>query len=231
MALIYDAELTPGKTEILRGWVPAQSWFPGSELTVIGAFRFDDPAGEVGLETHLVRSGGRDFQVPLTYRGAPFEGGALIATMEHSVLGHRWVYDGCTDPVYAAALAAAIATGGRQADLELADGGSQPAPVVQVRGSGLPGPTPQRADDGAPGLAAAGLAAPGLAAPGLVTPAFVTAETGDDATVISAPGLRLTVFRVLDADRVADGPHLAGTWPGQTAPATLATLTAPTPLG
>lgn len=135
MALIYDAELSPSKPEILRAWVPAQPWFPGSELEIVGAFRFDDPAGEVGIETHLVRAGGRDFQVPLTYRGAPLPGGTLIATMEHSVLGPRWVYDGCSDPVYVAAVSDVIRAGGSQADLEFADGSQAPAPAVQVRGS------------------------------------------------------------------------------------------------
>ena len=50
------------------------------------------------------------YQVPLTYRGAPLEGGqhALVGTMEHSVLGRRWVYDGPHDPVYAAQLLALV---------------------------------------------------------------------------------------------------------------------------
>ena len=39
-------------------------------------------------------------QVPLTYRGAPLDGGddSLIGATEHSVLGQRWVYDACGIP-------------------------------------------------------------------------------------------------------------------------------------
>ncbi len=62
----------------------------------------------MGVETLLVRVGeGPVLQVPLTYRGAPLPGGesALVGTMEHSVLGPRWVYDGTGDPVYVATLA------------------------------------------------------------------------------------------------------------------------------
>jgi hypothetical protein len=41
------------------------------------------------------------YLVPLTYRGAPLEGAghALVGTMEPGVLGTRWAYDGCHDPV------------------------------------------------------------------------------------------------------------------------------------
>ena len=84
-----------------------------------GAYRFDDPAGEVGIETMLVGAAdGPVHHVPLTYRAAPLDGadGWLVGTTEHSVLGRRWVYDGCVDPVYAAALAHAILTGSGQAE-------------------------------------------------------------------------------------------------------------------
>ena len=40
--------------------------------------------------------------MPVTYRDAPLPGADawLIGTMDHSVLGKRWVYDGVGDPVY-----------------------------------------------------------------------------------------------------------------------------------
>nr|WP_284288786.1 hypothetical protein [Angustibacter aerolatus] len=98
--------------------MPAQPWYPGGALTTIGAFRFDDPAEEVGVETFLLRAGDAVVQVPLTYRAAPLAGAddALVTTMEHSVLGRRWVYDGCADPVFAATLAHTVLTGGVQAE-------------------------------------------------------------------------------------------------------------------
>ena len=44
------------------------------------------------------------YQVPMTYRGMPLDGADafLIGTTDHSVLGRRWVYDACGDPVFAA---------------------------------------------------------------------------------------------------------------------------------
>src|ERR1700712_1086698 len=144
MALIYQAQLRPTKIELLSGWVPAQSWFgeaDASKLEAVGAYRFDDPAGEVGIETHLLMSPrGQVIQVPLTYRSAPLAGAdaALIGTMAHSVLGERWVYDGCADPVYATALATAILTGGVEAELEIVkDGGNVfMKSTTTVQGSG-----------------------------------------------------------------------------------------------
>ena len=111
MALLYDdAELVPSKIELLRSWVPGRAWAGGSAvsgLDAVGAYRFDDPEGEVGIETHPLRTAdGRVLQVPLTYRGRPLESApdVLVTTMQHSVLGQRWVYDACHDPAYARAL-------------------------------------------------------------------------------------------------------------------------------
>jgi hypothetical protein len=115
MALLYRTELKPSKLELIEAWLPGRPWFEGpagTGLERVAAYRFDDPAGEVGLETMLVRFGaGPVHQVPLTYRGAPLDGAGdrLIGTMEHGVLGRRWVYDALGDPVYLAALAGAFA--------------------------------------------------------------------------------------------------------------------------
>lgn len=58
MAILHRATLTPTKAELLASWSPTQSWGPpaGAELGIVGAFRFDDPDGKVGMETHLVLS-------------------------------------------------------------------------------------------------------------------------------------------------------------------------------
>jgi len=144
VALIYQAELTPSKPDVLTGWIPRQPWFEGdggARVTILGSFRFDDPAGEVGIESFLVRFGADSptLHVPLTYRAEPLELGAgpvePVATMQHSVLGTRWVYDGARDPVYVAALATAVLTGGTEAELRLPDGTELPARGA-VRGSG-----------------------------------------------------------------------------------------------
>lgn len=142
MAIVHKATLSPSKQELLESWLPTRSW--GSGRTVAGKlaeYRFDDPAGEVGVETILWRTDdGAVLQTPLTYRAAPLEGAEryLIGTSEHSVLGHRWVYDGCGDPVWAATLIAAILTGGTQAQVFLEQDGERVdvPPRMQVRGSG-----------------------------------------------------------------------------------------------
>lgn len=208
MAILHKAELVPTKLAALTGWVPGRAWAAGvdaSALTQVGSYRFDDPAGAVGIETLLLRTAdGRLLQVPLTYRAAPLDGaaGALVATMEHSVLGPRWAYDGCADPVAVRALVTAIRTGGQEAELEYDSGSgvrSRREPTMRVAGSGSPG---------------AGV------------PAFDTVRAVDSAaaTVVAAGGLELTVRRVLDGDVPAGPAALRGTWPGQDEPVVLATL-------
>lgn len=167
--------------ELVAGWMPGQPWFEGdagAEFVPVGAFRFDDPEGEVGIETILVRAGnGPVLQVPLTYRGAPLEGGeaALIETMEHSVLGRRWVYDATGDPAYLAAVAEATLSGGIQAEQYIeVDGERVPREITTfVVGSGTAdaavGPPP--------------------------VDAIMTRHEGG-ATVVEAGGLRLVVARV-----------------------------------
>lgn len=212
MALLYRAQLVPSKLELLGAWVPEQPWLGGveaSELEVVGAFRFDDPRGEVGIETHLLRLGdGPVVQVPVTYRDAPLVGvePSLLGTAEHSVLGRRWVYDGCCDPVYVRALAHAIVTGGTQAELEVqTDAGLQRRePTMQVQGSG----------------------APGVTVPGF--DAFDRVDQGAG-TLLRADGTELVVVRVLDREgtlgALASVPTLTGTWPGRDRPAVLAFIT------
>lgn len=144
MALIYQAVLTPSKIELVRSFLAERPWAAGGEVEQLAAYRFDDPRGEVGVETMLVQApGGPVLQVPLTYRGAPLPGAEdhLIGRTQHSVLGLRWVYDGCGDPVYAQVLAAAVLTGGTGAEEIVDDHGerSSRTPSATVRGSGAPG--------------------------------------------------------------------------------------------
>jgi Maltokinase N-terminal cap domain len=209
VALLYQATLTPSKTELLQAWIPGQPWIGDADVTTVeavGAYRFDDPDGEVGIETHLLQTAdGQTLQVPLTYRGSPLDGAeaSLITTMQHSVLGERWVYDACGDPVYVLALATTILSGGTQADLEVAtDTGPKPwVATTRVSGSGTPGS---------------------------VSPPIASVSFTDEGTttVIAAGRIELAVLRVIDADRenrrgdVTES--LTGTWPGRDAPALLA---------
>ncbi len=195
--------------ELLSAWAPLQPWCGTlvdlRTLEVVGAYRFDDPGGEVGIETQLLRSAdGQVLQVPVTYRGAPMAGAeaSLIGTTQHSVLGQRWVYDACGDPAYAQALASAILTGGTQADLDVVtDQGYERRPATtRVAGSGAPGPA--------------------------VPPVGPVAYWNEGKrTVVRSGDLELTVLRLIDvtaAPAVPGAGVLAGTWPGQGTPALLA---------
>jgi len=114
MAIVHNTTLTPSKLELLTSWLPTRPWYSGGaggpRLAKAGGFRLDDPAGAVGIEFMVVTDTSADYLVPLTYRGAPLAGAesALIGTMEHGVLGPRWAYDGCQDPVAVAQLVALI---------------------------------------------------------------------------------------------------------------------------
>ncbi len=143
IAILYPATLRPSKREILADWLPRQSWYPADQpdFSLVGQYRFDDPEGEVGIESFIVRrAAGGVFHVPLTYRGAPADGPTLVSTMSHSVLGARWVYDATTDPVYRAVLAEAIATGGHDARQQIhhEDGTISEAPST-THAWGVPG--------------------------------------------------------------------------------------------
>ncbi|MFJ5956971.1 hypothetical protein ACIQC5_13555 [Paenarthrobacter sp. NPDC092416] len=205
MAIIHKATLTPSKLELIADYLPTQPWFDatGSDPELIGAYRFDDPAGEVGLETHVVAAGDTVYQVPLSYRGFALAGAEewLIGTMEHSVLGKRWVYDACADPVYVKALATAILTGQDEAEQFVdADGKLEPRPsTVSVKGSGT-------ADGGIPTVSAS--------AP----------VSGNGVTIIDAGELRLSVARVVDVTAAPADLSLNGTWPGQESPVPLAAV-------
>ncbi|TJZ52058.1 1,4-alpha-glucan branching protein [Streptomyces piniterrae] len=118
MAVIHHTVLKPTKLELLTDWLPSRPWYRGGTgeptLTKAGGFRLDDPSGAVGIEfmvaTDTAGPHPTSYLVPLTYRGAPLDGAehALVGTMEHGVLGRRWAYDGCHDPVLVAQLLALI---------------------------------------------------------------------------------------------------------------------------
>jgi hypothetical protein len=203
MALLHQATLRPTKLELLSTWLPGQDWYTGpvGDVLRVATFRFDDPAGAVGIETMLVRVGdGPVHQVPLTYREAPLAGAddQLLGTAEHSVLGKRWIYDGVGDPVYAATLASAILQNTGQAEqflqvddrleprprsMSIASDGDAEVPVID---------TVQRVVDG-------------------------------DPTLIVTDTVELAVVRRLGVELT--GIVLTGTWPGQETPVPLAAAT------
>ncbi|TDC40623.1 hypothetical protein E1211_00490 [Micromonospora sp. 15K316] len=205
MALLHRADVRPTKLELLAAWLPDRPWFQGeagAELERVAAYRFDDPAGEVGIETLLVRAGaGPVHQVPLTYRGAPLDAARrwLVGTCEHSVLGRRWVYDACGDPVYAAALARAVLTGAGQVEEYFEVDG-----VREVRPQSMTivadGPRPVAVPEFGP---------------------IEQAQEGDPTRIVGE-AVELAVVRRLGEHTELPGSRLTGSWEGQPAALPLA---------
>jgi hypothetical protein len=110
MATIHNTTLAPSKLEVLTAWLPSQPWYLDAgqppKLSKAGGFRLDDPAGEVGIEFMVVRDAADGdqvaYHVPMTYRDAAEPGmeAGFIGTMEHGVLGTRYVYDAAYDWVF-----------------------------------------------------------------------------------------------------------------------------------
>ena len=192
MGIVHRATLSPTKQEIVEGWLPSRRWAAGRTIAEkVAEYRLDDPEGEVGVETILWRlDDGAVVQTPLTYRAAPLAGAEehLISTTQHSVLGERWVYDGCGDPVWASTLATAIVTGGRQSQMYLEDDAGVRVDIparMEVRGSGSEPSGP------------------------VVT--TIDGATDEGAvTIVRSGQVELALARVVGAP-LGGGPHLSGT--------------------
>lgn len=205
MAILHQATLTPSKPELIETYLPTVGEFDiaAGPIEHLGAYRFDDPDGQVGIECHLVRVGdGRTIHLPLTYRNDPLEGadGWKVGTLEHSVLGTRHVYDAVGDPVYVAELVRIITTGGTQVDLvvHMADGGTMEREhVVLVEGSG--------SADGAPEVAVGGATREGT---------VTTVDLGKASVVVQHSPQPVA----------SPGRVLTGTWPGADEPLVLAEI-------
>ena len=224
MAILHPAEVTPTKIELVQSWAPGQPFFEGdveSELSLLAAFRYDDPQGEVGIETLIVKvSEGELLHVPVTYRGSPLEGGEawLIGTMEHSVLGSRWVYDATGDPAYIAEVASAAFSGATEVDQ-----------FVKIDDTLVPRESTAHAVG--TGSVARTIAFP---APGTVSTSF-----DGRVTLIEAGDLRLAIARRISAQALdvlrgyepegseadgSDSASITATWDGQDQPFRLATV-------
>jgi len=197
MALLHRATLQPSKLELLTKYLQQNS------LVQLGSYRFDDPAGEVGIETHLVKDpSGGVWHLPLTYRNEPLAGAEewAVGKLEHSVLGTRWVYNGCADPVYAGELVRAILTGGTQVEqyFETPTGREVRASSAEVVGSGEPG-------EEVPEVSG------------------VHAESFDTGTLIDTGSLQVVVrHRLDDPEPESTSRSLTGTWDSSDSPTILA---------
>jgi hypothetical protein len=205
VAILHRATLKPSKLELLSAHLmtfPSLTSTSVAEYTLLGAYRFDDPAGNVGMEAHLVGAGsGLVVHVPLTYREAPLAGADefLVDTVEHSVLGTRWIYNACGDPIYVQELVRTILTGGSHVEQFIAtdDGPVSRPSTASVLGSG-----------------AAETTVP-------IVHAARASFDGTD-TVITTAELEIVVRHILTAASQIAGPTLTGTWPGIDLPTVLA---------
>jgi Maltokinase N-terminal cap domain len=195
MAMLHEATISPRKDELVGPWLRTRPWWDGeAERAPVGSFRLDDPAGEVGMECFLFGSAsGSTLFVPVTYRAAPLPGrdASLLGTMEHSVLGTRYVYDAAADPVFVATALDTIRSGGRHADLLLirADGTEvHREPTATACGDGAS--TVPRHDPGVP----------------------VSSMEESDRTVVACADVEVTVMRRLGPG--PQGPALIGSFEG-----------------
>ncbi|SHJ26146.1 hypothetical protein SAMN02745244_02073 [Tessaracoccus bendigoensis DSM 12906] len=131
MAILHRATLDPTKLQLVTSYLDLLGWGSGP-IDLIGGYRYDDPDGKVGVEGLIAIRGGEAFHIPVTYRDAPLEGAEehLIATLHHSVLGQRWVYDATHDPVAVDCFLRALSGEQEQAVLNIFDEAEQ---LVEVR--------------------------------------------------------------------------------------------------
>lgn len=132
------ATLRPSKLALLQQWLPAQPWFRGSvaDVEIVGKFRFEDPAGEVGLDNMILRSRGDLYYVPVTWRSRPLPSWAqLIGELHHSELGARYCTNAADDPVFRDELARVVIEGDGAAEIHSTTGDVVPTGVT-VRGNG-----------------------------------------------------------------------------------------------
>lgn len=207
MAIIYQATLSPSKLELLTKYVegvPALAEQTGEDLRLVGSYRFDDPAGEVGIETHILTSdSGVLLQIPVVYRNEALAGAdaSRMGTMQHSILGERFMYDACIDAVYIGELVRTILSGDVDAVqmVETPDGPVPRDSTVKVRGSGTFYEVAPPPDE-------------------------VEAVRSGTETEVVIDGYAVTIPHVLAMTPSSADLSLHGKWDGQDSPITLAVM-------
>ena len=128
IAKVYStAILSPTKAEILHQQFGL--------VTNIGAFRFVDPNGKVGIETLLVReTDGALLQFPVTYREQRISDTHEVGTTEHSHLGTRHITKVVADPVAVTEIIRVILEG--DTNVQRSDGKTS---TYEIRGTGTAG--------------------------------------------------------------------------------------------
>lgn len=84
IAKIYKTQLNPTKTHIVNRLIGTGDLY--------ASWRLLDRGGEVGIESLVcLAAAGELYQIPLTYRARKISDDTTLLTLEHGVLGCRWV--------------------------------------------------------------------------------------------------------------------------------------------
>lgn len=104
-AIMYDTTVVPSKKEIAQAWT--------GYVDLQGSYRLVDTVdGEVGVEVLISKDReGRLLQIPFSYRSAEINPEQTLSTLEHGVLGKRWVTNALGDPVAVREFIRTILTG------------------------------------------------------------------------------------------------------------------------
>ena len=92
-AIMYDTTVVPSKHEIAQEWT--------DYVDIQGSYRLVDTVdGQVGVEVLISKDReGRLTQIPFSYRSEEIAPEHTLSTLEHGVLGKRWVTNALGDPV------------------------------------------------------------------------------------------------------------------------------------
>lgn len=105
VAKMYDTTVVPSKEEVARSWA--------GSVELKGSYRLVDTVeGEVGVEVLIATDlDGRMVQIPFSYSSEEIDADHTLSTIEHGVLGKRWVTNALGDPVAVREIIRTILTG------------------------------------------------------------------------------------------------------------------------
>ncbi|WP_080792741.1 CG0192 family protein [Corynebacterium pacaense] len=105
IAKIYKTTLDPTKEAVARAWV--------GDVKLVGSYRLVDTVDDAtGIEVLIASDpDGRLVQIPFTYRSQEINPEQTLTTIEHGVLGTRWVTNALGDPVAVREFIRTILTG------------------------------------------------------------------------------------------------------------------------
>ncbi len=125
IAKMYDTTVVPSKEDIARAWA--------GSVNLKGSYRLVDTVdGEVGIEVLIATDlDGRMIQIPFSYRSEEINPEQTLSSVDHGVLGKRWVTNALGDPVAVREIIRTILTGDDGATRD--DG---VAAYLDIRGTG-----------------------------------------------------------------------------------------------